>query len=559
MKRKAYDRAKREDNKAPDIDAEKMYKEEFHENAFGLDSESETDEDSDKESDKHEPLGKPNQEHQKIYESATPFMQDLILRPPATDVENKAVIEKAKAFNDQIKEQNIKDGLKDDEVTRFYIQYTIFSSTALLMKPYLERLEKDRNDTEAQQWVTHHDSVLEKAVRENGYPKSWSLKGMNKGFGKDNGFEKDKRKPRSGPDNGTKKDWGKPRSGPDKGTEKDWRKPRSGPDNRTKKDRRKPRSGSDTENDKPNSGAGNGGGSTVAAWKPGYTLHGEKILAHIPKERAIRRMVDGVRKPAEKIVFGYQFIILNELEEILALVPGQEVGEKAQSGYFSLPEDQRLDARYSEDRYTIDDAETFDKLIDFASNPFRTRSSDRLTHPPGYGLVQFKDGAVDILSRTALRNMLGATDADWEIQECDKRHDRIPAYLIEPEGWREPKSKMIEAPSRRYLQRRDPKYLGGRVIGEDSRRYPRGRKLKYTRYEPSDSGSESESLFVSQKSSHRSASIVGGASSAGGASTSSIAAEMTAMREQFKQMQSLLQQLVLSNDKNKKKKRGSRH
>lgn len=148
-------------------------------------------------------------------------------------------------------------------------------------------------------------------------------------------------------------------------------------------------------------------------------------LVHSPRERTVRKMVKGVRQPDEKMTFGYQFIVKDEEEETIALRSGKEIGRKATEGYLGLPEEEILDARYSEKRYTLDDENSFEKLVDFASNLFKTRSSNEPRYPLGYGLVAFKDGSEDVLSRAGLRALLGETDADWEIQECDKKHNRL--------------------------------------------------------------------------------------------------------------------------------------
>lgn len=247
-------------------------------------------------------------------------------------------------------------------------------------------------------------------------------------------------------------------------------------------------------------------------------------------------MVDGVPGPREKVVTGYQFIIEDEDNETIALVPGADIGEKAKSGYFKLPEDQRHDARYSETRYGPDDAELFDELVDFASNPFKNRSSDRLVFPPGYGLVRMVDGTEDILSRTALRNMLGKTDADWEIQECDKRHNRIPAWKIRPIEWRKRASLEIKAPTKKYFEMRNDKHLG--------------------QGSSEDSDTESEGLFVSDKPTRRGVTRGTGKSSnprwvrrESSASSSNQKAEMTAematMRSDIADLKELIQQLVI--------------
>ncbi|KAH6670173.1 hypothetical protein B0J14DRAFT_672025 [Halenospora varia] len=192
---------------------------------------------------------------------------------------------------------------------------------------------------------------------------------------------------------------------------------------------------------------------TPVKWKPGYTRTGEKIMAVIPNERTIYRMNKGIPGPPEKIVFGHQFIVKNEKENVIEMMSGEDVGQRATNGYLSLPEDQILDARYSERRYTRDDAGSFVTLIDWIANPHTMRTWGSSKHPRGYGLALKTNGSEDIVSRTGLRSWIGTTDADLEIQECEERKGKTPAYKIAPLGWREPKSKTIEAPTKKRLAR----------------------------------------------------------------------------------------------------------
>lgn len=60
-------------------------------------------------------------------------------------------------------------------------------------------------------------------------------------------------------------------------------------------------------------------------------------------------------------------------QEIIALVSGQDVGQRAIEGYLGLPEEEILDTRYSKKRYTLDDADSFKRLVDFASNLYEVR------------------------------------------------------------------------------------------------------------------------------------------------------------------------------------------
>lgn len=502
LERAKYDRQKRSKYREPGVDERNLYNEEFHDNAYGDDSGSDPEDDGDEDS--TNATRRPNSWHLKIYESATPFIHGILNHPPTTPEEKRARAEEAAAFNQRIKEQNQKDGLKGDDLTLFYIEYPIFESNSILLAPQVEKLRKNKDDQNAQKWVTFYNNALEDVAKTHGYPISWTPRGM---------AEAKNRQWESG--NGGSKRGQREETGAAGAGAAGARSQNAGPDGNAAQSR-----------------AASGDSKPIAKWKPGYTLHGEKIIAYIPKEKTVQRMVNGLPGPREKVVTGYQFIIKDEDEETIALVPGADIGEKAKSGYFKLPEDQRHDARYSEERYGPDDAELFDELVDFASNPFKTKSSDRLAFPPGYGLVRMVNGTEDILSRTALRNMLGKTDADWEIQECDKRHNRIPAWKISPIKWREKNSLEIEAPTKKYFQMRS------------QRRLDQGSS--------EDSDMESEGLFVPDKPARRGVTRGRGRANGlrGGQRESSLSrtrqtAEMAEMRGEIAGLKELIQQLAI--------------
>lgn len=144
----------------------------FNDNAFSGDSASEGD-DTDNEGGGTKPKIKPNDAHKKIYIEATPFIQGLLSDPPKSDADKKADAEQAKAINKDIVEQNKKDGLADE--TQCQIAHVIFESTAILAALYVERLKKDPKDSQARDWIDHHDSSLKRVNRQNGYPEVWTL------------------------------------------------------------------------------------------------------------------------------------------------------------------------------------------------------------------------------------------------------------------------------------------------------------------------------------------------------------------------------------------------
>ena len=139
----------------------------------------------------------------------------------------------------------------------------------------------------------------------------------------------------------------------------------------------------------------------------GKTRDGDKILGYRPFFRTGRT--------GRTEVFGYQFLIERPgRDNPLELLSGAEIGNFATEAYLALPGSEKKDMRDSATKYKRTDITRFKALVGFATkgNASQTSSGRRR---PGYGLVKFKDGEQDILCRTALRNVLGRTDADYEI------------------------------------------------------------------------------------------------------------------------------------------------
>ncbi|KAL5312994.1 hypothetical protein ACEPPN_019420 [Leptodophora sp. 'Broadleaf-Isolate-01'] len=406
--RRSYDRA--QERYSP---PERPFGEEFGPNAFdGDDSGSDL---SDVSRDEVSTTLKPNEAIKAIYRAATSLIQGILDDPPSAR-EKPMLMEQVNSFNDQIKAQNKKDGLDDKNLGQFLIQYTIFESNALLARPHWEKLKKGLHDSSALEEVDKIDKTLKNVITKNDYDSAWCYEALLEALFKPNG--------------GSPPSRGQQNTG-------------HGGDFSTT---RKPAS--------PQKNA-------AVKWKgPGYANTGEKIIAMIPKTKTGPCMVDGVMRKGVTYINGYQFILKDENEGTIELVPGASIGERAKQGYLNLPTEQIKDARYSSDRYTKEHRELFHSLIDFTAMPFKTRQSDRPHHPPGYGLVRFKDGTEDILTRTALRGMLGDVDADFEIQEVLKANNKVPAWMIEPETMIEPRQMVIEKPTARRRR------LEARVKGE---------------------------------------------------------------------------------------------
>ncbi|KAE8397386.1 hypothetical protein BDV37DRAFT_289475 [Aspergillus pseudonomiae] len=84
--------------------------------------------------------------------------------------------------------------------------------------------------------------------------------------------------------------------------------------------------------------------------------------------------------------------------------------------YLALPEAEKKDVRGSQERYSKDDRTKYDRILGWCNVLSSKWNPDtRGCLPKSYGLIRFKDGRTDILSRTALRKVLGVRAADAQV------------------------------------------------------------------------------------------------------------------------------------------------
>ncbi|KFY31835.1 hypothetical protein V493_00753 [Pseudogymnoascus sp. VKM F-4281 (FW-2241)] len=140
--------------------------EEFHDNAFGNDSDTESEEG-------FENYGPsvPDEVCMKIYERATPYIRNL-QRNTFLDEDTKAALDN---LNKEIGEHNESHGLTEERKYDFYIDYGIIATNLDLARPYAERLKSNPDDGQALQWVIYYQNVVTNHIREKGYPNSWVI------------------------------------------------------------------------------------------------------------------------------------------------------------------------------------------------------------------------------------------------------------------------------------------------------------------------------------------------------------------------------------------------
>jgi hypothetical protein len=372
----------------------------------------------------------------------------------------------------------------------------------------INALEKDPNDERAKEFQGKLEKQLEKWIRINSYPQKWldflpwsqkdkgkkrAETGSSKEKEKGNGREKpssskqkegesDTEMPDVGPSSREKKRKGKERernsSSKQKEGESDIEMPDVGPSSREKKRKGKERerSSSSKRENKESDTEMTDSVNRRRKWQPGETRKGERILGWVPFYKTDR-------KTGQQGFNGCQFVIEKKgHRNPIALVSGEEVGRRVVDAYRDLPEEEQYDIRYSEKRYTYEDAGRFDTLLGFASKPFNTKTKGSgAYYPRGYGLYSFTDGSEDLVSRECIRKVFGKTDADNEIADFYEDIDETPPWLIKPKILLKPKKKLLPSGS------------------EVKRRSKSRRHADSDDESDSDSDSDSSSIFVSAK------------------------------------------------------------
>ncbi|KAK5312303.1 hypothetical protein LTR93_011392 [Exophiala xenobiotica] len=398
VRKREYDAARRTNQAEANNNQDGTFDEEFGPNAWGSDSESNDASDGEDNYDDTEQV--PDDFRIKVFEKATPHVNMVLAKHK--DSSSLAEIDQ---LNQRIKEKNEEDGLPNKE--SFLIRTSVLVAIGLEMSHVKSRLQENPNDEAAFHKLVSLDKQLKTLCRANHYPESWRLKVPDGWHERVEEYEAPE-----GGGKGKGKEEGKAPSV----ARSEWRSgAESGPSNKSPKatgssGKGAPYSKSDKVAKKPD-------------WEPGMTTDGGKILGHRPFYRTDR-------KTGVESMFGVQFVVEQRgSDNPIILLSGTEVGHHATDAYFELPESEQKDIRFSDRKYSYKDAVNFEELLGFATKTMECLTiSEPTTRYPGYGLVKFKSGETDLLSRTALRKMLGKKDADDEIALFFPR----PSHLIEP-------------------------------------------------------------------------------------------------------------------------------
>lgn len=409
-KRAAHDRARIAEGGRGDNDQEQGFDEEFDSSAYAesdSDDADELDEDDDHQQE-------PDAFRKKIFEQATPYVNKVLANRRDTET-----LEEIDDLNKQIRLKNQEEGLRNEK--SFLIPFNVLVALGLEFSVVRSNLRKNKDDQDAWNKLDALNEQLQKLRRVNHYPQSWRLQKIS---GRQAEDYKDARTDRvNGAD-------GHPITTSKKTDTRSGTTSES-----TQATGSKATNSQATGSDAASSQATSSGSSLgkEASDKgedlenrhlvPGLTKNGDKILGYRPFYQTNRRT-------GSTHLHGVQFVVEKRgSPNPIVLLSGAEVGNRVTDAYLGLPDSQKKDVRHSEEKYSYEDADNFEKLLGFATKAMNALSiSEPTTRYPGYGLVKFKTGEVDILSRTAFRKMLGKKDADDEIETFFPKQSQ----LIEP-------------------------------------------------------------------------------------------------------------------------------
>lgn len=170
---------------------------------------------------------------------------------------------------------------------------------------------------------------------------------------------------------------------------------------------------SDTmDTDEPQTQNEVGASATTAtkSWEPGLTRKGEPILGY--------RKIGGDGKGNPR---GYQFVVQTGTKEKpqYDLQSGTEIGRRAVDGYLDMDKIKIKRLGQADKNYSREDAKDYIGIKFVASKPIQTKLiGSGFRFPASVCMATFANPErEDLVWRTTLRNVLGKTDADADIED----------------------------------------------------------------------------------------------------------------------------------------------
>lgn len=181
----------------------------------------------------------------------------------------------------------------------------------------------------------------------------------------------------------------------------------------------------DTDEPQTQNEAGVSPTTATKSWEPGLTRKGEPILGY----RTIG--VDGKGNPR-----GYQFVVQigTKEEPEYALQSGTEIGRRAVDGYLGMDKSKIKRLGEADKNYSRKDAKDYRGIKFVASKPIQTKlAGSGFRFPASVCIASFVNPErEDLIWRSTLRNVLGKTDADADIEEYYDQNELTRPWEVAP-------------------------------------------------------------------------------------------------------------------------------
>ena len=181
----------------------------------------------------------------------------------------------------------------------------------------------------------------------------------------------------------------------------------------------------DTDEPQTQNEAGASATTATKSWEPGLTRKGEPILGY--------RTIGGDGKGNPR---GYQFVVQMGTKEKpeYALQSGTEIGRRAVDGYLGMDKSKTKRLGEADKKYSRKDAKDYRGIKFVASKPIQTKlAGSGFRFPASVCMASFANPQrEDLVWRSTLRNVLGKTDADADIEEYYDQNDLTRPWEVAP-------------------------------------------------------------------------------------------------------------------------------
>jgi len=181
----------------------------------------------------------------------------------------------------------------------------------------------------------------------------------------------------------------------------------------------------DTDEPQTQNEAGASPTTATKSWEPGLTRKGEPILGY--------RTIGGDSKGNPR---GYQFVIQtgNKEKPQYAFQSGTEIGRRAVDGYLGMDKTKIKRLGEADKNYSKKDIKNYKRIKFVASKPIQTKlAGSGFRFPASVCMASFVNPErEDLVWRSTLRNVLGKTDIDTDIEDYYDENGLIRLWEVAP-------------------------------------------------------------------------------------------------------------------------------